>query len=99
MELLYLMVVSIYSSRWWAPSIFATVVVRYMNVAYVVKMASISPPVKKRFPTYAHYVECGLLTERETKILEESTVEKPPYVVPLVWAIALCRQVCIINIP
>ena len=56
-------------------------------------MASISPPVKKRFPTYTHLIESGLLTGEETKILEESTVEKPPYVVPLIWAIAVCHQV------
>ena len=67
--------------------------IRYANAAYVVKMASISPPVKKRFPSYTHFIESGLLTEEETKILEESTVEKPPYVVPLIWAIAVCHQV------
>ena len=54
--------------------------------------------MKKRFPTYTHFIESGLLTEEETKILSESTVEKPPYVVPIVWAIALCHQVSPLHV-
>jgi len=67
-------------------------VVRYMNASYVIKLAAMSPPVKKRFPSYRHLIEAGLLVEEEAQLLVHSEVEKPPYVVPLVWAIAICHQ-------
>jgi hypothetical protein len=34
-------------------------VIRYVNLGYVMTMRSISPPVKKRFPTMDHMVAAG----------------------------------------
>lgn len=36
-------------------------VMRYVCLSFVMTMASISPPVKKRFPTWQHMVDAGLL--------------------------------------
>jgi bestrophin, other len=35
-------------------------VMRYINLSYVMTMRSISPPVKKRFPTMDHMVDAGM---------------------------------------
>ena len=34
-------------------------IMRYVCLSYVITMASISPPVKKRFPTFTHMTEAG----------------------------------------
>ena len=36
-------------------------IMRYMCLSYVITMSSISPPVKKRFPTWKHMTEAGEL--------------------------------------
>ena len=35
-------------------------IMRYMCLAYVITLHSISPPVKKRFPTFRHMTEAGV---------------------------------------
>lgn len=57
-----------------------------MMLAYVITMQTISLRVKKRFPTWAHLVDAGLVLESERKIFElmdaKSTMSK--YWMPLV---------------
>lgn len=57
-----------------------------MMLAYVITMQQISLRVKKRFPTWSHLVDAGLVLESERKIFElmdeKSTMSK--YWMPLV---------------
>eukprot|EP00095_Tigriopus_kingsejongensis_P010038 maker-scaffold231_size243715-snap-gene-1.38 protein:Tk10038 transcript:maker-scaffold231_size243715-snap-gene-1.38-mRNA-1 annotation:"Bestrophin-2 " len=65
-------------------------IVRYLNLTYVLTMRLICLPVKKRFPTYDHLVEAGIMSENEKKIIENveasMTGSHPTYWMPLVWA-------------
>ncbi|TRY79483.1 hypothetical protein TCAL_13651 [Tigriopus californicus] len=65
-------------------------IVRYLNLTYVLTMRLICLPVKKRFPTYDHLVEAGIMLENEKKIIENveasMTGSHPTYWMPLVWA-------------
>lgn len=36
-------------------------IMRYLSLTYVITMSSISPGVKKRFPTYQHMLDAGQL--------------------------------------
>lgn len=40
-------------------------------------MTLISPKIKKRFPTLRHFVDSGLLSDEEVKIVEEIDDEFP----------------------
>ena len=63
---------------------------RYACLAIVETLRLVSSPVKKRFPTYNHLVEAGLLTEEEKQALlsAECKSEFMNYIhwVPLTWA-------------
>ena len=65
-------------------------VTRYACLAIVETLRLVSSPVKKRFPTYNHLVEAGLLTEEEKQALlsAECKSEFMNYIhwVPLTWA-------------
>ena len=66
-------------------------IVRYLNLSFVLTLRLMCLPVKKRFPSLAHLVEAGILTEGEKKIIDKmddapSTNKHPKYWVPLVWA-------------
>lgn len=63
-------------------------IVRYAILAYVITLQRVSLRVKKRFPTYQHVVDSGLMLENEKKIFELMDVKTPmsKYWMPLVWA-------------
>ncbi|KAK5643022.1 hypothetical protein RI129_009189 [Pyrocoelia pectoralis] len=63
-------------------------IVRYVILAFVITMQRVSLRVKKRFPTYQHIVDSGLMLENEKKIFELMDVKTPmsKYWMPLVWA-------------
>ena len=50
--------------------------------------------VKKRFPTYDHLVEAGVITSREVKALEraQGMTDYSCYWVPITWASSLTQQ-------
>ncbi|XP_028134857.1 bestrophin-2 isoform X2 [Diabrotica virgifera virgifera] len=63
-------------------------IVRYAVLAYVITLQRISLRVKKRFPTWQHVVDSGLMMESEKKIFELMDGRTPmsKYWMPLVWA-------------
>ncbi|XP_055349644.1 bestrophin-3-like [Paramacrobiotus metropolitanus] len=59
--------------------------VRYLNASTVLLTRSVSIVAKKRFPTFQHLVEAGLLTPDEFKAFEGVEVQYAKFWVPLVW--------------
>lgn len=63
-------------------------IVRYAMLSYVITMQKVSFRVKKRFPTWQHMVDAGLMMESEKKIFEmmDEKTEMSKYWMPLIWA-------------
>ncbi|KAB7499618.1 Bestrophin-3 [Armadillidium nasatum] len=63
-------------------------IVRYLNLASTMTLRMVCLKVKKRFPTYDHLIEAGLLESKEKDIIEsmESKTTHMLYWMPLVWA-------------
>lgn len=61
---------------------------RYSVLAYVITLMRISLRVKRRFPSWQHLVDAGLMLESEKKIFEIMDGKSPmsKYWMPLVWA-------------
>ena len=57
-------------------------------------LRQISSKVKKRFPTYNHLVEAGVMTRNELSALEraQAMTDYPVYWVPISWASNLVTQ-------
>ena len=57
-------------------------------------LRQISSKVKKRFPTYSHLVEAGVMTKNEMSALEraQTMTDYPVYWVPISWASNLVTQ-------
>merc|ERR1712242_493319 len=61
---------------------------RYMNLALILVLRSISSAVKQRFPTLEHVVEAGFMTVNEKKLFESVPAnEFNTYWVPCTWFI------------
>ena len=65
-------------------------VVRWANLSNILTLRRLSTGITRRFPTFDHLVEAGLLTEREMEKLEDmlATTDAlyPLFWVPLQWA-------------
>ncbi|XP_044754880.1 uncharacterized protein LOC123313857 isoform X2 [Coccinella septempunctata] len=63
-------------------------IIRYVILAFVITMQRISLRVKRRFPTWQHVVDSGLMLENEKKIFDLMDAKTPmsKYWMPLVWA-------------
>ncbi|XP_069685769.1 bestrophin-4 [Periplaneta americana] len=63
-------------------------IVRYAMLSYVITLQKVSFRVKKRFPTWQHMVDAGLMMESEKKIFEmmDEKTEMSKYWMPLIWA-------------
>lgn len=63
-------------------------IVRYAILAYVITLQRVSLRVKRRFPTWQHVVDSGLMLESERKVFEKMDGKSPmsKYWMPLVWA-------------
>ncbi|KAG4076584.1 hypothetical protein HA402_001871 [Bradysia odoriphaga] len=63
-------------------------IMRYMVLSFVITLMRISLRVKKRFPSWQHLVDSGLMLESEKKIFEIMDQKSPmsKYWMPLVWA-------------
>ena len=59
---------------------------RWMNLALILVLRSISSAVKQRFPTLDHVVEAGFMTQNEKKLFESVPAnEFNTYWVPCTW--------------
>jgi len=71
-------------------------IVRLANLSVVLLLRRLSSGVAKRFPTYQHLVQAGLLTEKELVRLEslQEVTENKHYIVfaPILWAQATLRK-------
>ena len=67
-------------------------IMRYVNLSYVMTMRSISPPVKKRFPTLDHLTWAGLMLPKEQKIMEGIHTPYNKYPIPIIWATAILSR-------
>ncbi|XP_050302019.1 bestrophin homolog 24 isoform X2 [Anthonomus grandis grandis] len=69
-------------------------IVRYAVLAYVVTLMRVSLRVKKRFPTWQHLVDSGIMMDSEKKIFELMDQKTPmsKYWMPLVWAANLINR-------
>ncbi|XP_063218444.1 bestrophin-4-like [Bacillus rossius redtenbacheri] len=63
-------------------------IVRYAMLSYVIALQKVSLRVKKRFPTYQHIVDAGIMMDSERKIFEmmEEKTNMSKYWMPLTWA-------------
>ncbi|KAL1517097.1 hypothetical protein ABEB36_000905 [Hypothenemus hampei] len=69
-------------------------IVRYAVLAYVVTLMRVSLRVKRRFPTWQHLVDSGIMMESEKKVFELMDQKTPmsKYWMPLVWAANLINR-------
>ena len=69
-------------------------VVRYTVLTIIEVLRAISSKVQKRFPTYDHLVEAGVITSKEVKALEraQSMTDYHCYWVPITWASNITLQ-------
>lgn len=63
-------------------------IVRYAMLSYVITLQKVSFRVKKRFPTWQHMVDAGIMMECEKKIFEmmDEKTDMSKYWMPLIWA-------------
>lgn len=70
-------------------------IMRYCCLCLTMVFANLSPRVKKRFPSLAHYVEAGLLIDNEKEIIEDLNVKFPKHSkhwLPIVWAASIITR-------
>lgn len=70
-------------------------IMRYVCLCLAMSMRNIAPRVKKRFPTFQHFVDAGLLLENERIIIESLNEKFPPYSkhwLPIVWAASIVTR-------
>ena len=60
------------------------IVIRHACLAIVETLRMVSGPVKKRFPTYNHLVEAGLMTEDEKQAILNAQ-SKSEYLAYVYW--------------
>jgi bestrophin-3 len=65
---------------------------RYINLAYAITMSSISTAVKKRFPTFQHFVDAGLMMQNEKEILAKIQTPHNKFFIPLGWTTSLVNR-------
>ena len=69
-------------------------VIRHTVLTIIELLRHISVKVKKRFPTYSHLVEAGVMTVTELRALEraQSMTDYPCYWIPITWASNIIQQ-------
>ena len=76
-------------------------VIRQTVLTIIELLRHISVKVKKRFPTYSHLVEAGVMTVTELRALEraQSMTDYPCYWIPITWASNIIQQAASQGIP
>ena len=69
-------------------------VIRHTVLTIIELLRHISVKVKKRFPTYSHLVEAGVMTVTELRALEraQTMTDYPCYWIPITWASNIIQQ-------
>lgn len=70
-------------------------IMRYCCLCLTMVFTNLSPRVKKRFPSLAHYVEAGLLNDNERDIIEDLNIKFPKHSkhwLPIVWAASIITR-------
>ena len=69
-------------------------VIRQTVLTIIELLRHISVKVKKRFPTYSHLVEAGVMTVSELRALEraQTMTDYPCYWIPITWASNIIQQ-------
>ena len=69
-------------------------VIRQTVLTIIELLRHISIKVKKRFPTYSHLVEAGVMTVSELRALEraQTMTDYPCYWIPITWASNIIQQ-------
>ena len=70
-------------------------IMRYCCLCITMVFSNLSPRVKKRFPSLAHYVEAGLLNDNEREIMEDLNLKFPKHSkhwLPIVWAASIITR-------
>ena len=69
-------------------------VIRQTVLTIIELLRHISVKVKKRFPTYSHLVEAGVMTVTELRALEraQAMTDYPCYWIPITWASNIIQQ-------
>nr|XP_045617368.1 bestrophin-2-like isoform X2 [Procambarus clarkii] len=67
---------------------------RYINLAFALAFARISPRVARRFPSYQHFVNAGYMTPTEKVIIEMMDKQTAHHKIwmPLMWACMVASQ-------
>ncbi|KAJ8044463.1 Bestrophin-2 [Holothuria leucospilota] len=66
---------------------------RYVNLSAILIYRLCSKRVKKRFPTFQHLVEAGVMTSKEKDIIKKLPTDNPKYWVPCTWFVNLVREI------
>lgn len=78
------------------PKMMRRTIIRYVCLAFTLTLSMMSPKVKKRFPTFHHLVQAGLINHEERKYLEHLEKDYPTYSakywLPLAWAINIATK-------
>ena len=76
------------------PPILMILYFRYTVLTIIEVLRQISSKVKKRFPSYQHLVEAGVMTQNELKAIEraQTMTDYPCYWVPITWASNLTEK-------
>ena len=69
-------------------------VIRQTVLTILELLRQISVKVRKRFPTYSHLVEAGVMTVGELRALEraQAMTDYPCYWIPITWASNIIQQ-------
>lgn len=68
---------------------------RYVCVCLTIVLSNVSPRVKKRFPTWEHFVDAGLLLDNELTIfqhLNEKFPKPSKHWLPIIWASSIVTR-------
>lgn len=70
-------------------------IMRYVCLCLTMVLTNVSPRVKKRFPTYQHLVDAGLMVDNEKNVMDQFNLRFNSYSkhwMPIVWAASIVTR-------